>query len=331
MRAPYFWSGKIDPQSREAAPVLRALLTPLAALSSGITARRLRSVVPTELNIPVICVGNLTVGGSGKTPLVETIRERLTSHGLRAASLSRGHGGRFIGPHRVDADAHSAADVGDEPLLLAMTGEAWISRDRAIGGDAMEAEGVDIIVMDDGHQNPQLRKDLSIVVIDTDDPIGNGYVIPKGPLREPAAKGLKRADAVLLTGDGECPPWLENAEMPVLKTRLKHITPLPTGPLIAFAGIGKPEKFFAILEKEGAVLGDTVCYGDHHVYSNREMTFLHNLASDHGARLVTTEKDFVRLSKEHHSNVQPIKVKASFENEAELDDLLYPLIDRVIA
>ena len=154
MKAPYFWSAGLDPRSREAAPLTRMLLTPLAALYTFGIRRKLAAAKPEKIPARIICVGNLTVGGVGKTPVVEAIRRKASETGLRAASLSRGYGGTMEGPLKVDPAQHTAADVGDEPLMLAATGETWISRNRTEGARAMAADGVDLIVMDDGHQNP---------------------------------------------------------------------------------------------------------------------------------------------------------------------------------
>ena len=202
MKAPHFWSAGLDPRSREAAPLTRALLTPLEALYIWGVRRKLRTATPAQAAIPVICVGNLTTGGSGKTPIVTEIRERLTAKGLRAASLSRGYGGSDPGPRPVHPETDTARQTGDESLMLSHTGEAWIGRDRPDAARQMTAEGVDIIIMDDGFQNPSLAKDVSIIVIDAAAPFGNGFALPKGPLREPVADGLARADAVILMGDG---------------------------------------------------------------------------------------------------------------------------------
>ncbi|MEO0881771.1 MAG: tetraacyldisaccharide 4'-kinase [Pseudomonadota bacterium] len=331
MKAPHFWSGHLDPQSREAAPLTRALLTPLAGIYAGITARRIRTASPTLLNIPVICIGNLTAGGSGKTPIAAAIRTRLSMSGLRTATLSRGYGGRLSGPLRVDPSKHTSQEVGDEPLMLALLGEAWIAHDRADGGEAMEADGVDVIVMDDGFQNSSLGKDLSLLVIDTDDPVGNGYVIPKGPLREPVSAGLARAHGIVLTGDGACPAWLENAPIPILRSRLIRSTEIPSGALIAFAGLASPNKFFDALARDGANLADTVAFPDHHPYSDKDMALLRKLAADHDAGLVTTEKDIVRLTRADQAGIDVIRVTASFDDEAALDELLDPLANKALA
>ena len=325
MKAPHFWSVGLDPRSREAAPLTRLLLSPLAfAYRLGVQAK-LKKAVPVGVGIPVICVGNLTVGGVGKTPVVAAIRSALTARGMRAATLSRGYGGGAKGVVRVQSGTHTAADVGDEPLMLAASGESWIGRDRVAAARAMEADGVEVIVMDDGHQNPSLHKDLSIIVIDTAAPFGNGHLLPKGPLREPVADGLARAQGVVLMGEGDMPAPVQRAGPPALRAFVEPVDAMPEGPLVAFAGIGRPIKFFDALKAAGADLREAVGYGDHHVYTEGELKFLHKLATHHGARLITTTKDHVRLSQSEQRRVLAFPVAARFEDAGALDALLDPI------
>ncbi len=185
--------------------------------------------MPVRVDIPVVCVGNLTVGGVGKTPVVEAIRGVLTAQGVRAATLSRGYGGGAKGVVRVQPGIHTSADVGDEPLMLAASGESWIGRDRVAAAHEMQADGVQVIVMDDGHQNPSLYKDLSLVVIDAAAPFGNGYLLPKGPLREPVRDGLARAGGVVLMGAGDVPDAVQQASVPVLRAVVARPGPCRTG------------------------------------------------------------------------------------------------------
>lgn len=325
MRAPHFWSAGLDPRSREAAPLTRLLLTPFAMLYLWGLRRKLARAMPEAVPVPVICIGNLTTGGAGKTPVTEAIRNRITARGLRAASLSRGHGGRERGPLKVDAAAHTYREVGDEPLLLAATGEAWIGRSRPEAARAMAAAGADVIVMDDGHQNPSLKKDLTFIVIDAGAPFGNGHVLPKGPLRERVPEGLARADAVVLMGEGPVPREVTASGLPVLRARLAPAEAPPPGPLVAFAGIGRPQKFFDSLAEAGGHVSDAVPFADHHPYSNGDLRFLRSLAHDHGARLVTTTKDHVRLPSEVRQEIHAWPVTAVFEDTAALDAVLAPL------
>lgn len=326
MKAPHFWSGGLDPYAREAAPVTRALLTPFAALYGHAVARRIRRARPVRPPVPVICVGNLTLGGSGKTPVVDALRSMIGAEGLRAASLSRGYRGRLKGPLRVDPAVHTAHDVGDEPLMLAASGESWIGADRPAAAAAMAADGAQIILMDDGHQNPSIEKDLSLVVVDAGDPFGNGHVFPKGPLREPVAAGLARADGVILAGEGPEPDgrW----PCPVIRAHMVPVAPPPAGPLVAFAGIGRPEKVFDSLSVAGADLADTVPFPDHHPYSARDLAWLDALATDRSAELITTAKDAVRLPPAMRARVHMFSVHARFEPLAALEALLEKPLER---
>ncbi|MCA8898590.1 MAG: tetraacyldisaccharide 4'-kinase [Hyphomonas sp.] len=326
MKAPHFWSAGLDPRSREAAPLIRILLTPLAALYTMGIRRKLANAKPAAVPVPIICVGNLTVGGVGKTPVVEAIRRMASEAGLRAASLSRGYGGSLSGPLRVDPAGHAAAEVGDEPLMLAASGEAWIGRDRAEAARAMAADGVRLIVMDDGHQNPSVAKDLSLIVIDAAAPFGNGFVLPKGPLREPVADGLTRAQGVVLMGEGKELTAVQKSRLPVLRAAIAPSGAVPEGPLVAFAGIGRPVKFFDGLKAAGADLREGVPYGDHHVFTAGDLRFLHDLAASHGARLITTTKDHVRLPADERQRILAFPVEARFEDEAALRALLAPVL-----
>ena len=326
MKAPHFWSAGLDPRSREAAPLTRILLTPLAALYTMGIRRKLANAKPAAVPVPIICVGNLTVGGVGKTPVVEAIRRMASEAGLRAASLSRGYGGSLSGPLRVDPAGHAAAEVGDEPLMIAASGEAWIGRDRAEAARAMAADGVRLIVMDDGHQNPSVAKDLSLIVIDAAAPFGNGFVLPKGPLREPVADGLARAQGVVLMGEGKELTAVQKSRLPVLRAAIAPSGAVPEGPLVAFAGIGRPVKFFDGLKAAGADLREGVPYGDHHVFTAGDLRFLHDLAASHGARLITTTKDHVRLPADERQRILAFPVEARFEDEAALRALLAPVL-----
>lgn len=328
MKAPHFWSAGLDPRAREAAPLTRALLTPFSRLYLAALDRRLRTQEPFCAPVPVICVGNLTAGGAGKTPVTEAIRDWLQACGIRTASLSRGHGGRQAGPLRVEPDVHGWRDTGDEPLMLAGTGEAWIARRRPEGASAMARAGVEAIIMDDGHQNPSLHKDLSLVVIDAGAPFGNGHVLPKGPLRERVPDGLARAGAIILLGEGDVPAEVAAAGKPVLRAHLVARQAPPAGPLVAFAGIGRPGKFFESLAASGGQLADAVPFADHHPYTGSDMRFLRALADRHKATLITTAKDHVRLPPATGSGVISWPVRAVFEDPAMLETILVPITRR---
>ncbi len=314
------------------AGITRALLTPASWLWAWVTARRIRITEPVDPGVPVICVGNLTVGGAGKTPVVRAILHSLRGGGLQAVGLSRGHGGRLKGPVKVDTMEHVSRDVGDEALMLAATAPFWVSQDRLAGAEAIVADGGEVVVMDDGHQNPALRKSLSLLVVDGETrggewPFGDGSVFPVGPMREPLFAGLKRADAVIVM----MPADLETPDarliglfdpLPVLIARLMPDGPPPNGPQLGFAGVGKPWKVERALIAAGCNLVDFAPYPDHTPYSAADMGFLAARAAILNAGLVTTEKDWVRLSPEWRARVKAWPVTAKFDDEGALDALL---------
>lgn len=328
MREPRFWAREVDPKSREAAPILRLLLTPAAWIYAEVTRRRIRSTKPADIPPIVLCVGNLTAGGVGKSPVVAALREQiLEQFGLRVATLSRGYKGRLKAPTKVDAESHSAKDVGDEPYMLSFTGESWIGADRAAAGRAMADDGVEVIIMDDGHQNPSLKKDVSIVVVDAAAGFGNGFVIPKGPLRETIHEGLNRADAIIIMGEGDAPTDVYATDLPVFRGRVQPAIDLPDGRYVAFAGIGRPEKFFDTLEALGANLCDSVPFPDHHVFTSGDLRYLKRLADDHNAQLITTEKDFVRLSEATRNGIAYLPIRVEFDKPGQFNQLIHEWIN----
>ncbi|MDB5481330.1 MAG: lpxK [Caulobacteraceae bacterium] len=304
----------------------RTLLTPVSWIWALATARRIARGRPADPGVPVICVGNVTMGGAGKTPVARAIVALFRSRGLRPHILSRGHGGRLTGPVRVDRAVHTAADVGDEALMMAADAPVWIARDRAAGARAAAADGAEVIVMDDGHQNPSVAKTLSLVVVDGETrdeewPFGDGAVFPAGPMREPLTAGLARADAVvlLLPADLVAP----NEELLalfvgklVLIARLEPAAPPPPGPQIAFAGIGKPWKMERALKAGGCDLVDFAPLPDHRLIPEDTLRFLADRAATLGAGLVTSEKDWARLPPSWRERVKAWPVRARFENEA---------------
>lgn len=332
MRPPRFWEAEVS--GRDAVPVLRMLLAPVSWAYAAAAAHRQRTTITRHAPIPVVCIGNFTVGGAGKTPITRALRAKL---GENAHTLSRGYGGRVAGPLRVTPDM-DAREVGDEPLLHARDGAAWIARDRLAGALAAAQAGARAIVMDDGFQNPALGKDLSIVVVDPVFGVGNGRVFPAGPLRETLAAGLARADAIVLLdapapeAAGETPAvqeFLADFKKPILHARLEPTGYVPSGKLVAFAGLARPEKFFDTLTALGVQLADAVPFADHHVYSEDDLGVLAQMAEERGASLITTEKDAARLSPEWRTRVAVLPVAARFEDEAQLDALLQPIRARM--
>lgn len=323
MRAPGFW---YRPPGAAA-----ALLSPLAAVWTAVTRRRLAAGQGARVAAPVICVGNLVAGGAGKTPVVQDLMCRLTARGATPAVVSRGHGGRLPGPVRVDPAVHGAADVGDEPLLLSAGGGlCWVARDRAAGARAALAAGAGAILLDDGFQNPTLARDLSLLVVDGAVGFGNGRVIPAGPLREPVADGLMRAQAVVIIGpDRAGVRSLIGGRLPVLTARLVPdmavAADLRGRPVLAFAGIGRPGKFFDTLAEMGTHVVAAVPFPDHHAYTVAEIDRLIARAQVLGAVPVTTAKDAMRLEARHLEVVRVLPVRLTFDDPAAIDALLDPL------
>ena len=326
MQPPGFWRrSHLSPGWQSVA------LAPLAWLYSQATARRVARPPTYRPSVPVISVGNLNVGGTGKTPTVIALTERMSHRNVHV--VSRGYGGELPGPLRVDPTRHSAKEVGDEPLLLAAFATTWISRDRAAGVALAEDAGAEVILLDDAHQNPAVPKDLSIVVVDAGIGFGNGQVLPAGPLREPISNGLLRADLLLSIGDEASQEkflsvWGGHIEVPHITGELEL---LQTGmewegqKVLAFAGIGHPEKFFRTVRATGADVVRAEPLDDHQPLTDALMKRLEIEATALGAQLVTTEKDSVRLPQSFRQKVLALPVRLRFHMPADLDDRLAKL------
>jgi tetraacyldisaccharide 4'-kinase len=317
---------------RRGMPVTRALMTPVSWIWAAATARRIVNLEPSDPGVPVICVGNITMGGVGKTPIVRAVATRLAARGRKVHLLSRGYGGRLAGPVQVDPSRHTSAEVGDEPLMLARDFPVWVSRDRAAGARAASAAGAEVVVMDDGHQNPSVKKALSLIVVDGETrndewPFGDGRVFPAGPMREPLKAGLARADGVVVLLPADLPavdPELSStlAPAPLIAAHLEAVGALPAGPQVGFAGVGKPWKVERALKAAGCELADFAPFPDHFAYDEATLARLAERASQFGAGLVTTEKDWVRLPAAWRDRVTPWPVAARFDDPAALDALL---------
>jgi tetraacyldisaccharide 4'-kinase len=312
--APEFW----------ARPGLAAqLLEPIAWANAAAGAAHRAWAHPVRVGIPVLCVGNVVAGGAGKTPVVLSLARLLVERGARPHLLSRGYGGARRGPLAVEPVRHGADEVGDEALLLARAAPTWIARDRVAGARAAQAAGAGMVVMDDGFQNPRLHKDLSLLVIDGAYGVGNGRIMPAGPLRESLSSALARADAVVLMGEDEAGIAPLLGATPALRARLSPVagTALP-GRWLAFAGIGRPEKFFRTLTQSGWDLAARRAFPDHHRYGAAELERLESDAGKAGARLVTTAKDWVRLAPRWRERVSVLEVEVQWRDEAALAALV---------
>jgi len=317
MRAPDFWS---------ADGAAARLLAPFGLLYDLAGRLHFALTRPVACGVPVVCVGNLTAGGAGKTPVALSLAKHLASRGRAVHFLTRGYGGRAAGPLRVDPARHDAAEVGDEALLLAAAAATWVARDRVAGARRAVEDGAGVLVMDDGFQNPALKKDLSFVVVDGETGFGNGRVMPAGPLRETVARGLSRADAVVVLGpDQHHIGGLVPEHLPIVRADLA-----PTGAaqdlagrrVLAFAGIGRPEKFFATLKGLGAELVETRAFADHHRFRPDELEAVLARAEALEATAVTTEKDVTRLPAAYRDKVNVLPVEVSWQQADLLDRLL---------
>ena len=313
MKTPKFW---YQPEGR-----IARFLAPLGKLYY--LGARIRRMITQgyQSGVPVICIGNVVAGGAGKTPTALAIAAMLQTKGHKVAFVTRGYGGSQHGPLRVDPAHHGIEDVGDEALLLARQAPVWIGRNRAKA--IREAEKfASFIILDDGLQNPSIRPHKSLLVMDGAVGIGNGHMIPAGPLREPLADALQRVAAVVIIGDNG---KIAFQDKPVIHAQLKPAIPANfprNDTFMAFAGIGRPEKFYALCRKAGLNLIATEDFADHHRFSSRELDKLEIKARGLGAKLLTTEKDFVRLPPYIRPRVLTFPVRLEFEDVAAVEKLI---------
>ncbi len=317
MKAPGFWL-KDGPLAR--------LLSPLGGLVAAAGALRRGLAHPWQAPVPVICVGNLTVGGAGKTPTALWLGRFVRERGGHPAYLSRGYGGSERGPLLVDPDRHDAAAVGDEPLLLSAVAPTWIGADRVASAKAAVAAGADCLILDDGFQNPHLAKTFSLIVVDAAAGFGNGRVIPAGPCREPLAAGLRRADAVVLIGaDRHGLKKRLSPHLPVASARLvphADAARLAGRDVVAFAGIGRPEKFFDTLAEVGARVVRRFAFDDHHPYAVADIQPILDAAFAQRAAVVTTAKDAVRLPPDQRQQVDVVTVDLAWDDPAAIEAMI---------
>ena len=293
--APPFWWEKPDWRAM--------LLSPVSALYGMVARYRMDNAKPEAIDLPVLCVGNLTVGGGGKTPTSVAIANAAKKMKLRPGVVSRGYGGLNSGAHIVDADHDLAKHVGDEPLLIAQHVPMAVSANRLAGARLLQEQGVDFIILDDGFQSMRLKSDFNLVVVDARRGVGNGHVIPGGPLRAPAVPQLRHADGVLRIGEGDAadaivrqaakagkPIYVANT-VPAKKMQLLRKR------VLAFAGIADPDKFYESLTKAGAIISLARSWPDHHFFEDDELAELYQTAEAGDLVLVTTEKDAMRLAR----------------------------------
>jgi tetraacyldisaccharide 4'-kinase len=322
VKAPGFWS--------KPRPTLFArLLQPTGWAYGRVTARRMRERGE-RAGAPTICVGNFVAGGAGKTPTALALARMLIGDGRRVAFLSRGYGGaERAEPLLVDANAHTAAMVGDEPLLLAKLGQCWVGTDRVRSARSAVEAGANVLILDDGLQNPGLVKDLAVAVVDGETGFGNGLCVPAGPLRAPVLAQLPLVRALIVLGGDDATASRIAAlarGKPLMRASLEPdalaAAPLIGREVVAFAGIARPEKFYATLRRVGAQIVATHDFADHHPYTAREVEALIEEARQRGALLATTEKDLVRLSARHARGVLTLPVTLRFEEPAAVRRML---------
>jgi len=326
MREPAFWYRPPSMASR--------LLSPLGAVYGAAAAWRMNRA-GADAGIPVICVGNFHTGGAGKTPATLKIAEMLRTEGETPFVVSRGYRGRLAGPVRVNSQIHTAGDVGDEPLMMSSRVPVVISCDRAAGAKFAKLQGAGVILLDDGFQNPSLRKNLSLIVVDANRGIGNGFVFPAGPLRAPLNPQIAKTDALIVIGSGQGTDDLEqsikNRNIPVLRARLKAdqraASELSGKSVLAFAGIGDPQKFFSTLRENNIAVAEERVFADHHAFSIGEIEKLMHDAAKRSLTLLTTEKDIARIRSDPRlarfaDMIAVLPVTLEFDDEAVLNRLV---------
>ena len=316
IKTPEFWNNK---------GVASTALLPLANIWASATHLRDRLAKQVSADLPVICIGNLTAGGTGKTPLVSLLYDQLTEAGKSPVIMSRGYGGSQKGPLWVDGMLHTAADCGDEPLMLAEGRDVIIGRDRVLAAQAISNRGIhDIILMDDGLQHPYLAKDMTIGVFDGSAGIGNGRLLPAGPMRVAFDDGVASLDIAFINGDNEHDlTKVINGRVPIMTGNVVAdptiIADLGDAPLLAFAGIDRPQRFFRTIEKVGGNIVQSLAFADHHPYTQSDLTRLQEDAIRLGASLITTQKDWIRLPTEWRERISFLPI--TMQTDA-IDELL---------
>lgn len=331
MQAPKFWY-----HTRR--HIWAYTLWPFGSLYAWATAQRVKKMTNADPAVPTICVGNLNVGGTGKTPTTIALAQYFSERGVKAYIVSRGYGAKITDTFAVDPIKHTADQTGDEPLIMAAFTKTWVSPDRATGIQAAVQAGAQVVLVDDGFQDPSFARTLSLVVVDAQQGFGNGLCLPAGPLREPVAAGLARADAMIVIGNDpiqfDLQGEISGFAKPVLRAALHPVETgmdWTQGRYLAFAGIGQPEKFYKTLTMLGATIVETVNLDDHQRLTPALIKRLAHQAHSLGADLITTEKDAVRLPKEYQGTIPFLPVRLQMYDAAQLSTLLAPIIHQVNA
>jgi len=312
MKTPKYW---------QSTNIISCLLTPIGWLYGLATTLRMKVKKPFHANVPVICIGNLSAGGVGKTPVSMAVAEILLQKGKKPFFISRGYGGKLSGVV-VNPQKHTANEVGDEPLILSSVAPTVVCHNRVTAAQIAIQNGADVLIMDDGFQNPYLKKDLSLLVFNGQIGILNGKIIPAGPLRESFITGLKRAQAAVFIGEDKT-GLLKHLNMTVIKTSIKEKTPKHHDiSVVAFAGIGYPAKFYNSLEKCGLHVANAYDFPDHHFYKKDELKMIIKKAKKKGLPIYTTQKDFVKIPPDMQKNFCVLNIKAEFNDKALLLKLL---------
>lgn len=317
MKQPYFWKSR---------SFINYLLLPFSLIFIIAVHIRKQFTASYKPLIPVICIGNATAGGAGKTPTAIAIAEFLKEKEYKIAFLSKGYGGTLYGPVIVDEKKHNATECGDEPLLLSKIAPVIIAKDRKSGIKLAETFDIDFIIMDDGLQNPYIKKDINILVIDGESAFGNGMLIPAGPMRETLNSALKKANAAILIGNDKMAISHKLTQVPLIKADIIAKANVQEGGYLAFAGLAFPDKFFSTLKKCGYLVIKQIGFPDHYQYSISDIHKIKKLAESMSCRVITTEKDFVRLNDVQQKNIETLPITLNIHDKEILAEILKPIL-----
>jgi len=319
LKTPRFWFKKDS--------VLALVLSPISKLYEFSGHLIQKKAKPVSVKTPLICIGNATLGGGGKTPTAIAVGKILDELNLKYGFLTRGYKGETKGPFRVNALYHTAKQMGDESLILGKTAITYVAKDRVKGAQKMDRLGLNAVVLDDGYQNPKLKKDISLLVVNGMIGFGNEAVFPSGPLREPIEDAVKKADAVIIIGDvsEQISSFIKTVTVPVFFATVQSFFPKEidkTTKLLAFCGLAFPKKFFNSLEDQSFNILKKIPFSDHHLYTERDISDLREKARSLGAKLITTEKDYVRLSKTQKKYVTYVPIELCWKDKKEVKAFL---------